>query len=404
MPLTDVGIRNLKPSDRLVKLSDGHGLQLWMTPAGGKLWRFAFRVDGKQKLLALGHYPEFSLQEAREKARAAKRQLADGNDPAEQKRLAKLTKANERANTFAVVAAELLDKKRREGKASATIGKREWLYGMANADLGDRPVASITAPEVLAVLRKLEAKGLLETAHRMRSAVGEVFRFAIATGRATSDPTYPLRGALTTRKPIHRAAITDAKELGALMRAIEGFEGQPATTAALKLMAMLFPRPGELRMALWSEFDMGAGVWTIPASRTKLRREHRIPLPRQALAVLETLKPYTGHSAFVLPHVSNPRRCMSENTLNGALRRLGYAKDQMTAHGFRAAASTLLNESGKFSPDAIERALAHQEENEVRRAYARGAFWQERVAMMQWWADHLDALRDGAKVIPLARG
>jgi integrase len=235
----------------------------------------------------------------------------------------------------------------------------------------------------------------------MRSAIGEVFRFAIATGRATSDPTFALRGALTTPTVKHRAAMTDAKAFGELLRAIEGFQGQPTTHAALKLMAYLFPRPGELRMAEWSEFDLENSLWTIPAKRMKMRREHRVPLPKQALAVLKTIEPLTHYSAFVLPAVSNPKRPMSENTLNSALRRLGFGQDEMTSHGFRATASTLLNESGKLSADAIERALAHQEADAVRRAYARGEHWKERVAMMDWWADYIDALRKGGDVVPI---
>lgn len=399
MALTDVAIRNAKPTERMQKLSDGGGLQLWVTPAGGKIWKLAYRYGEAQKTLTIGAYPVITLAAAREKRTEAKRLLAAGTDPGQQRKLDKLAKAISEANTFAVVAAELLDKKKREGKASATIGKREWLYGYASADLAQRPVAEITAPEVLAVLKKVETKGLTETAHRLRSAIGEVFRFAIATGRATHDPTQALRGALAAHSSKHRAAILDAKALGALLRAIEGFQGQPTTVAALKLMALLFPRPGELRQAEWSEFDLDAGIWTIPASRAKMRREHRVPLPAQAIAIIEGLKPLTGHSRFLLPHISDPRRCMSENTLNAALRRMGYSQDDMTAHGFRASAATLLNESGKWSPDAIERALAHQDEDEVRRAYARGAFWKERVAMAQWWADHIDSLRDGAKVV-----
>jgi integrase len=403
MPLSDLGIRTAKPGPGIRKLSDGGGLQLWIMPTGSKLWRLAYRASGKQKLMALGAYPTVTLEAARRGRDRAKERLAAGTDPGQQKKLDKLAKALSEASTFAAVAAELLEKKKREGKASATIGKREWLYGYASADLAARPVADITAPEVLAVLRKVEAKGLTETAHRLRSAIGEVFRYAIATGRATHDPTQALRGALAAHTAKHRAAILDAKALGALLRAIEGFEGQPTTVAALKLMALLFPRPGELRQAEWSEFDLDAAVWSIPASRAKMRREHRVPLPRQALAILDGLKPLTGHSCFVLPHISDPRRCMSENTLNAALRRMGYSQDDMTAHGFRASAATLLNESGKWSPDAIERALAHQEEDAVRRAYARGAFWKERVAMAEWWADHLDALRDGATVLPFDR-
>lgn len=404
MPLTDVAIRNAKPGPATVKMSDGGGLQLWISPQGSKLWHLAYRYQGKQKKLALGAYPVVTLAAARDRRTEAKRLLAAGTDPGQQKKLDKLAKAISEANTFSVIAAELLAKKRREGKASATIGKREWLNALANADLGHRPIAEITAPEILAVLHKAEAKGLQETAHRLRASIGEVFRFAIATGRAVTDPTLALRGALATHKPTHRAAIIDAKELGALLRAIEGFQGQAVTVAALKLMALLFPRPGELRAAEWTEFDLEAGVWAIPASRAKMRREHRVPLPRQAIAIIEGLKPLTGHSPYLLPHISNPRRPLSENTLNAALRRMGYGQDQMTAHGFRASAATLLNESGKWSPDAIERALAHQDEDEVRRAYNRGAFWKERVAMAGWWGDYLDALRDGAKVIPMVRG
>lgn len=407
MALTDTTIRNAKAGASVLKISDGGGLQLWITPQGSKLWHLAYRHEGKQKKLALGGYPAITLQAARIERDRAKALLASGTDPGQQKRHDKLVKANSDANTFEHIAAELLAKKQREGKASATMGKRGWLYAMANADLAKRPITDITAPEVLAVLRKVEAKGLNETAHRLRSAIGEVFRYAIATARATNDPTFALRGALTAPTVKHRAAITDAKGMGGLMRAIETCDGQPTTKSALKLMAMLFPRPGELRMATWGEFDLGTALWTIPASRTKMRKEHRVPLPRQALAVLEALKPFTGQDgakgALVFPGLRSAKRPISENTLNAALRRMGYGQEEMTAHGFRAAASTLLNESGKFSPDAIERALAHQDADAVRRAYARGEHWQERVAMNQWWADHLDALRDGAKIIPLAR-
>jgi integrase len=250
------------------------------------------------------------------------------------------------------------------------------------------------------VLRKVEGKGLIETAHRLRATIGEVFRYAIATQRAKNDPTYALRGALQQPVTKHRAAILDPKELGGLLRAIEAFQGQPTTTTALKLMALLFPRPGELRLAEWKEFDLDKALWTIPASRTKMRREHRVPLPRQALMILRELHSVTGYAALVFPGLRSVKRPISENTLNGALRRMGYTQDEMTSHGFRAAASTLLNESGKFSADAIERALAHQDADAIRRAYARGEHWQERVTMAQWWADHLDSLRDGAKVLP----
>jgi len=247
----------------------------------------------------------------------------------------------------------------------------------------------------------VEIRGRHESARRLRSTIGGVFRYATATARAENDPTIALQGALTRPTVNHRAAVTDPTSLGALLRAVEGFEGQPATHAALKLIALLFPRPGELRGAEWSEFDLEAAVWTIPAARTKMRRIHRVPLPRQAVAVLEKLKLITGNSKLAFPGTRTAFRSISENTLNAALRRLGYSKDEATSHGFRATASTLLNECGKWNPDAIERQLAHVEGNDVRRAYARGEHWDERVEMMQWWADHLDTLRIGGEVIAL---
>jgi integrase len=412
MPLTDTTIRNAKPSDSVQKLSDGGGLQLWIMPNGSKLWNIAYRFDGKQKKLSIGAYPTVSLAEARQERDAAKALLNSGVDPSAQKKLNAMASKEARAMTFQKLATELLDKKRREGKARNTIEKLEWLFSIAGEEIGDRPIADITAPEVLAVLRKVETKGHHETAKRLRAVIGEVFRYAIATARAANDPTFALRGALTAPVVEHRAAITEPKALGGLMRAIEGFQGQPATVAALKLMAYLFPRPGELRMAEWREFNFDEAVWTIPASRAKMRREHRVPLPTQALAVLDSLKPITGHGALLLPGYGMSGgegrkvapKPISENTLNGALRRMGFSADEMTSHGFRAAASTLLNESGKFSSDAIERALAHQDADAVRRAYARGEHWKERIDMAQWWADYLDALRDGAKVIPMKRG
>ncbi len=411
MPLSDVAIRAAKPAASVQKLSDGGGLQLWLMPTGAKLWRLAYRFAGKQKKLAIGPYPAVGLAEARAQRETAKALLAAGRDPSIHKQAARAVALEAQSLTFAKVAVELLDKKRREGKAANTLAKLEWLYGLANDALADRPISEITAAEVLAVLRKAEGKGRLETAKRLRAVIGEVFRYAIATARAVNDPTFALRGAITAPVVKHRAAITDPIQLGGLMRAIDGFNGQPSTNAALRLMAYLFPRPGELRQAEWREFDLDKAVWTIPAIRAKMRREHRVPLPRQALAILKELLPITGGGRLVLPGygVSGgegrkvEQRPISENTLNGALRRMGYGQDEMSSHGFRAAASTLLNESGKFSADAIERALAHQDPDAVRRAYARGEHWQEREAMAQWWADQLDAWRDGAKIIPMAR-
>ena len=316
-------------------------------------------------------------------------------DPSQQKRLEKLAVIRNNANTFEAVATELLEKKRREGKASNRIGKRQWLFGLASAQFRKKPILEITPMEVLAELRRIEAKGLLETAKRMRSSYGEVFRYAVMTARASNDPTSALRGALIAPKVKHRSAITDAKMFGDLLRAIDAFQGQPTTIAALKLMSLLFPRPGELRQACWKEFDLQAAIWIIPAPRTKMRREHRVPLPRQAVQVLRDLHPYSGHAELVFPGLQSPRRPLSENTMNVALRRLGSSAEEMTCHGFRATASTLLNESGNWSADAVERALAHQDKDAIRRAYARSEYWQQRLAMAQWWADYLDELRVG---------
>jgi integrase len=293
------------------------------------------------------------------------------------------------------VAEEFLERQVGRKRSDATLTKNRWLLEQAYPDLGNRAVASIKAAEVLAVLRKVEARGRLETANRLRAIIGAVFRHAIATVRAETDPTTALRGALQAPEVTHRAAITDAVALGGLLRALESFEGQPATAAALKLLPMVFTRPGELRQARWSEVSLEEAVWRIPAERTKMRREHLVPLPRQALAILR--------AGLLFPSIRSAHRPMSDNTLNAALRRLGYGKDEVTAHGFRATASTLLNESGRFSADAIERALAHQDPDPVRRAYARGTFWKERVEMAQWWADHLDTLRTGGEVVPMRR-
>jgi integrase len=403
MALTDAKIRSAKTGDKIRKLSDGKGLQLCLMPTGGKLWRWAYRYEGKQRTLSLGAYPTIGLSKAREEAARARGLLVSGIDPHQQKEADKRENSNRRALTFGLIADDLLAKKKREGKAERTIAKMRWLFDLADPSIGARPIADLTAPDVLAALQEVEAKGRLDTASRMREVIGQVFRYAMATGRATIDPTTALRGALTAPTVTHRAAITNPKDFGALLRAIDGFEGQPTTRACLQLMALLFPRPGELRLAEWSEFDFVKGAWIIPAKRTKMQREHVCPLPPQAVAILDALRPITGHGALVFPGLRTARRPISENTMNAALRRMGFAQDQMSAHGFRASASTLLNESGKFSPDAIEAALAHQDEDAVRRAYARGAYWDERVRMANWWADHLDTLRRGAEVIPMAK-
>ena len=324
-----------------------------------------------------------------------------GLDPSQQKRLAKLAAAAQQANTFAAIGDELLVQKRREGKATSTMAKLEWLLGLARPALGARPISAIAAPEVLQVLRGVEARERLETAHRLRAFIGSVFRFAVATGRASSDPTAALRGALITPTVRPRAAIIDPAGLGELLRAIDGHKGMPEVRWGLQLLALTFVRPGELRGARWEEIDLDKAVWTIPGERMKMRRPHRIHLARQTIAALEQLARDYRQGGLLLPGARGRGRPLSENTLNAALRRLGYTKDEMTAHGFRAAASSILNESGLWNPDAIEAQLAHVEGNAVRRAYARAEFWDERVRMMQWWADRLDELRRDSEQVSL---
>lgn len=402
MPLTDTAVRKSRPGNRPKKLSDGGGLHLLLTPSGGRLWRLQYRFAGKQKMVAFGAYPEVSLAEARAKRDEAKKLLESGVDPAANARLDKLTKQLSQACTFSVVADEYIAKLKAQNRAQATMKKVEWLLDFAKPLLGSRPVAEIKSAEVLAVLRQVEKRGRLETARRLRSTIGSVFRYAIATTRAEHDPTVALAGALATPTVTPRAAILEPNKFGGLLRALETFDGQPTTKVALKLMALLFPRPGELRAAQWQEFDLDQAVWTIPAERTKMRRPHRSPLPKQALDILRDLHDVTGRSDLLFPSVLTVRRPISENTLNGALRRLGYAKDEMTAHGFRAVASTMLNESGEWHADAIERQLGHVEGNDIRRAYARGEHWEERIRMMSWWADHLDILRRTGAVVAFA--
>lgn len=373
---------------------------MWIFPDGAKRWRLAYRFDGKQKLLALGVYPEVGLKAAREERDKARKLLASGVDPYQHRKLEKLTQAQERTNTFEAIAAELLDKKRREGKAETTLTKIEWLIGLAKPELGRRPVAELKASEILAVLREIEDKGNHETANRLRATIGEVCRLAVATGRAEADPTAALKGALVTPTVNHRAAIVEPVAFGKLLRAIDGYEGTPETIYALKLLALTFVRPGELTQAEWAEFDLEVGVWEIPSARMKMRKPHKVPLAPQAVILLRELQAIRA-GKYLFPSVRSAARTMCENTLNAALRRLDYTKDEMTAHGFRSSASSILNESGLWNPDAIEAQLAHVEANEVRRAYARAEYWDERVKMMAWWADKIDALRRGAAIVQL---
>ena len=387
---------------KIFKLSDGGGLQLWVTPDGAKRWRLAYRFGGAQKILAIGVYPEVGLKHAREARESARKNLALGQDPSQLRRAAKAAKTEAGRNSFGAIAAELLEKKGRDRKAAATLRKFEWFMSFALPVLGSRPIAEISAREVLTVLKEVEARGIHETARKLRTAIGDVFRYAIATARAENDPTTALRGALVTPTVIPRAAIVAPNAFGGLLRAIEDYQGAIETRAALELLALTFVRPGELRAAEWGEFDLDAAIWEIPAGRMKMRRAHRVPLAPRAVVVLKQLRKSAAQGRFLFPSVRSVARCMSENTLNAALRRMGFKNEDMTSHGFRASASSMLNESGLWNADAIERQLAHVDADSVRRAYARAEFWDERVRMMTWWADRCDQFRRGGQVISLA--
>ncbi|RIV80313.1 tyrosine-type recombinase/integrase [Pelagerythrobacter aerophilus] len=392
-------VANAKPNERDYKLTDGEGLYLLVRKSGRKLWRMNYSHCGKQRTLSFGAWPEVSLADARDRRDDARSLLASGIDPSHQRKVDAARARVEENDTFKAVAKEWIAKNEREDMAEITLAKIRWLLDMAYPKIGNRPIAKITAQEVLAVLRSIEATGRYESARRMRSVLSRVFRYAIATTRAEHDPARDLRGALTVPKAKHLAAITTAKEAGELMRAIEGYTGHGITLFALRLSAHLFVRPGELRRAEWSEFDFERAVWNIPAEKMKMRRPHRVPLSAQVLTLFEQLWDLTGTGKYCFPSFRSGARPMSENTVNAALRALGFGKEQMTAHGFRAMAATLLNECGRFNPDAIERQLAHMENNGVRRAYTRGEYWDERVSLMQFWSDELERLRDGAKVL-----
>lgn len=397
MSLTDTAVRAAKPDAKARKVSDGQGLYLFIPPQGSKLWRLAYRFGGKQKTLALGAYPAVSLAEAREGRDAAKKLLAQGIDPGEQKKVDRIAAATAAADTFGVIALEWIEKQVREGRSEKTMARNHRLAKAANRDLGKRPISQISAREVLDTLRKFEAQGKHETASRLKVLISAVFKYAIATARAENDPTIALTGALTAPEATPRAAILDPAAFGGLLRALDGYAGQPEVIAALRLMPILYPRQSELRQAEWSEFDLDAALWIIPAARMKMRREHRKPLPPQAVTILRELRRLTGGGALVFPGIGNRLRPISENTINSALRRLGFAQNEVSSHGFRATASTLLNESGLWTPDAVERELSHLDGNQQRAPYARGSYWPERVEMQAWWADLCDHLRAGGK-------
>lgn len=399
MALTAMAINAAKPKDKPYKLSDELGLCLLIMPTGGRLWRFNYRFGGKQKTLSLGNYPDLPLAKARAMRAAAREALAEGRDPAQ---IRKDKQREERArsqDTFQAISKEWLGKLERDGRSTSTISKLRWLLDFAKPDIGDRPITELTAPELLDVLRKIELRGRHETANRLRSTFGTIFRYAIVTGRAQYDVSANLKGALVTPKTKHYAAVTDPDILGGLLRAINAYDGQPTIRLVLCMAPHVFVRPGVLRSAEWSEFDLERRIWTIPAEKTKMRRLHRVPLTDQVISLLKELHPLTGSGRYLFPSVRSDKRPITDNTLNAAMRRMGYSKDEVTAHGFRATASTLLNESRHWHQDAIERQLGHMEANDVRRAYARGEHWEERVRMMEYWSDYLVSLQAKGKVL-----
>jgi integrase len=400
--LTTTSVKNAKPRTKPYKLADEKGLYLEVRPNRARYWRMKYRFAGVEKRLALGVWPDVGLKQARDRRDDARRLLADGVDPGFVKQLQKASQAERAENSFEAVALEWFAKHARTWASNHSDRILRRLKSDVFPWLGTRPIAEIGAPELLRVLRRVESRGAIETAHRVLQSCGQVFRYAIATGRADRDPAADLRGALPPARQRHHASITHPREVAELLRGIDGYEGSFVTRSALKFAPLVFVRPGELRKAEWSEIDLEAGEWRISAERMKAREQHIVPLSRQATEILSELHPLTGHGQYVFPGTRSRRRPMSENTINAALRRLGYAKDEATGHGFRSTASTLLHEQG-WAADVIERQLAHAERNKVRAAYNYAEHLPERRKMMQAWADYLDALRDGENAAPIRR-
>lgn len=413
MPLTDTAIRKAMPGPKTRKLSDGKGLYLELSPAGGRWWRLKYRIAGVEKRISLGTYPETSLKAAREKMEEARALVAQGIDPSQARKAAKQEAAHqdEQAQreaqglplhgSFESVAREWFDTRKDEW--ATTYAKK--IFRRLEADvfpwLGKLPVTNITPPMVLDMLRKAENRGAIETAHRVLETCGQVFRFAVATGRIESNPARDLKDAL--RKPMvqHFAAITDPQRFGELLRAIDSYRGTPVVCAALRLMPLMLLRPGELRQAQWDELDLPAATWTVPAARMKREKvgkiygkPHIVPLPRQAVAIFEALKPLTEHSPYVFRGERSAQRPMSDAAINAALRTLGFSADEVTGHGFRASARTMIVERLGIAESVVEAQLAHSVRDNLGRAYNRTEFMQERVRMMQQWADYLDTLRN----------
>ncbi|MHB1947072.1 MAG: tyrosine-type recombinase/integrase [Gammaproteobacteria bacterium] len=400
MSLNDLKIKSAKAEEKAYKLSDGEGLYLLVTPSGSKSWRLKYRFGGKEKLLTIGLYPAISLAKARDKKNEARRLLADDIDPGAAKKEKKLSTKGNPDNSFEVIAKEWFEKFSSKWSQKHAMRILRQFEKEIFPWLGKLAISEITPPQVLSVLNRIESRGAIETAHRAQQTCGQVFRYAVATGCAERDPSADLRGALPPARKKHHASLVDPKAIGELLRAINDYQGHFVTKCALRLAPLLFVRPGELRHAEWSEFDFEAAEWRIPAEKMKMRVKHIVPLSSQAMAILRELQPLTGNGKYVFPCVRTLKRPMSENTVNAGLRRLGYTKEEMTGHGFRSMASTLLNEQG-WNRDAIERQLAHAERNNIRAAYNYAEYLVERRKMMQHWADYLDQLANSSNVVKL---
>ena len=404
MPLTDTAIRKAKPTDKMQRLFDGGGLYLEISPAGGKWWRLKYRVDGKEKRLSLGTYPDTSLASARAKRDAARKLLAASVDPGEHRKAEKAAGDDKAANSFEVVAREWFAKQSSTWVASHADKIIQRLERDVFPWLGKRPVADVTAKELLATINRIAERGAADTSHRALQNCGQVFRYAIVTGRAERNPATDLRGALPPVKQSHHAAILEPAAIGGLLRAVDSYQGAYVTRCALQLAPLLFVRPGELRQAEWTEIDLDAAEWNIPAEKMKTREPHLVPLAPQAVAILRDLQALTGRGRYVFPSPRTGSRPMSNNGVLSALRRMGYGKDEMTGHGFRAMARTILDEVLQFRPDYIEHQLAHAVRDPNGRAYNRTAHLAERRKMMTAWADYLDTLRgECANVVPIGR-
>ncbi|SDX70189.1 Integrase [Allochromatium warmingii] len=401
MPLTDAAVRNAKSTDKPFKLADERGLFLLVTPSGGKWWRLKYRFNGKEKLLSLGTYPDVALKDARTRRDEARKLLAAGVDPGEHRKAQKSAREDRAANSFEVIAREWYAKHAPNWVAAHGDRIIRRLERDIFPWIGGRPIADIAAPELLGVVQRIEKRGALETAHRALQTCGQIFRFAVATGRADRDPSGDLRGALSPVKGAHFSAVTDPARVAEILRMIDGYTGTVTVCCALKLAPLVFVRPGELRKAEWAHIDFDAAEWRYTVSKTG--NQHIVPLSTQALAILRELHPLTGRGRYVFPSARGGDRPMSDNAILAAMRRLGIPKDEMSGHGFRALARTILDEVLGFRPDFIEHQLAHAVRDPNGRAYNRTAHLDARHNMMQAWADYLDGIKQGAKVIPLKR-